>query len=438
MKKEKTIVILSSTGRRSRRIRHRIGASFLALLLLLVTMYGTRAAIHRYEPAVFGETDFSADMTFDLSLYERKLILPAERDTLRLMQLADPQLKFGFMTQDRETMASFAAALDAENPDLVICTGDLTCSVFTYDAYLYFADFMEARGQYWTLTFGNHDAEYDCSKFTLTKLLSRYPHCLFSAGPANLTGTGNFLLNVYRGEEATVPSYSLILLDSNMYGRAVTADGQEHRVYGWFGTDQIAFYTWAVEGLQTLNPDIASAAFFHIPVKEYASMYYAEELALGHAIPDAIDPSALLPVRDVTGQVAEFPRKPSQILDPGYDIGIAYQGKNTGFYDTVRALGSTEAMFCGHCHLDDLKGFYGDIRLCFGLSSGYHTYPYFKTENFFTRLFGLADRPTWNMSLWIAPDGTPMDKGVTLIEISLDGEDYGITDVHDRLYSSYR
>ena len=102
------------------------------------------------------------------------------------MQLADPQMKFGWMTQDVKTMDLIDKAIDDQKPDIVVCTGDLSCGITTYATYKYFADFMEKKQQYWTITYGNHDSQFDCSKYTLWKLLSGYKYCLFDCVRATL------------------------------------------------------------------------------------------------------------------------------------------------------------------------------------------------------------------------------------------------------------
>ena len=395
----------------------------LVCLLLIIALIPTaffwvRALIHRGEPESFGPYAFDPASEFDLSLFsDTSLYLSEGDDTLNIMQIADPQLKLGFMTHDKKTMALIDKAIRDQQPDICVVTGDLTLSIFTYDAYRYFADFMEEREQYWTLTFGNHDSEFDCSKYALATLLSEYEHCLFSPGPSNVKGVSNFPINVYVGE-SDVPAYSLILMDSNMY-----PDGAEGDLatwaYDWIGEDQIAWYRWLVEGLKTVNPDIQSTLFCHIPVAEMAEMYYQNELIGGRELPDGIDTSVFYDASDVRGTVCEEDKTSDVLVDEGYSIGIFYQGKNTGLYDAVRELGSTRAMFFGHDHLNTLRGYYGGIYLGYGLCCGYHTYPYFETANLLTDLFGLSDIPLYNGDNWVDEDGEKIKKGVNMIDITV-------------------
>ena len=400
-------------------IRRRIGLKiFLSLLLALflaAAFFFVRALIHRGGPESFGDYTFSADMPFSLDYFKSEsLYLPEGTEDLSVMQIADPQIKLGFMTHDKKTMDLLDRAIAEEQPDICVVTGDLTLSVFTYDAYRYFAEFMEEREQYWTLTFGNHDAEFDCSKYTLATLLDEYEYCLFSAGPENVKGASNFLVNVFVGDK-TEPDYSLVMLDSGMYPE----DAPGGWVYDWLGEDQVAWYRWAIEGLQALNPEIKTSLFMHIPTVEFAEMYYASCLQNGDTLPERIDASTLLDVTDVYGIVGEEPKDAGEQIDEGYDVGIFYQGKNTGLFDAVRELGSTGGIFVGHDHMNTLRGTYGGIYLSYGLCSGYHTYPYFESPNGITKLLGLSDSAMFNARLWQDKDGSILEKGVTMIDVSL-------------------
>lgn len=65
------------------------------------------------------------------------------------------------------------------------------------------------------------------------------------------------------------------------------------------------------------------------------------------------------------------------------------------------------------------------------MCSGYHTYPYFDSEWFLTKWFGLSDKVLYNADLWVDENGEKMQKGVTMIEIDLATE-YGKLTVTDK------
>lgn len=418
------------TKLRKRRIGLRIFLCLLGILLIGAGISLGRMAMHRQSPDTFGSCVWEQDAPFDLSLFDgTKLTLPAGQETLRLLYLSDPQLKFGWFTSDTKTMDLICRAIAEEKPDLVVIPGDLTRSfLFTYDAYRYFADFMEEQECYWTMVFGNHDAQHDSSKYTLSELLKSYEHCLFDVGPENIKGTGNFLVNVFREGEAT-PCYALVMMDSNMYPEDYAV--AESWVYDWIGEDQIAWYRWAVNGLKALNPDIRTTLVQHIPLRQWADMYYADLSAKGETIPVEIDKTAFLPVSGVAGTVCEADKSDLERMDAGYDVGIYYQGRDTGLFSAVRELGVTDAMVCSHDHVNTLRGTYGGVYLIYTHCTGYHTYPFFPHANWLTGLVGGNEKPLWNGEMWVDEAGNQMEKGVSVMDIDLTEHTFTFFDLAD-------
>ncbi len=434
------------TGERKKKVKRGFAifglvlAGIFGVMLLAAACLAIRAGVHMQSPEVFGSYRFDGGNTpFSLDLFP-SLVLDEDAEEIKILQIADPQLKFcNFPSRDRKTMDLLERAIEAEKPDLCVVTGDLTLSVFTWDAFRNFARFMEKKKQYWTFVFGNHDAQFDCSKYTLCKLLEGYEYCLFDAGPEDIHGTGNFLVNIYRGEKrAEDLVYSLVCLDSGMYPEANNVSLTDW-VYDWIRTDQMDWYDWAVAGLKEEKPDIQSTMFFHIPIKEFANLYYLNELEKGREIPETVKEQ--LPdveIRDVTGVVRESEKAESEYVygDEGYTVGVFYQGNAEGtdhpdVFARIKAGGCTKALFCGHDHVNNLKGYYDGIYLGYGLCCGYHTYPFFNDPPFF------KDKVLFNGALWTDEEGNRMEKGVTAIGISLK-EDYGAVTAVDRPDSYYR
>ena len=149
-----------------------------------------------------------------------------------------------------------------------------------------------------------------------------------------------------------------------------------------------------------------------------------------------IDVSLLAPVSDVKGTVCESDKDESELIDTGYTVGIFYQGKNPeaathpDIFPSVKAQNSTKGIVCGHDHANTLKGYYDGIYLGYGLCCGYHTYPFFDSEWFLTKWMGLSDKVLYNGDLWVDEAGNKMHKGVTMIQVALEG-DYGALTVTD-------
>lgn len=428
--------------KKKRHIALWIFLAILGILLFIFIVCAIRWAVHSASPEEgYGEYVFAnGAKEFDLDLFP-SLVIDENASSLKIMQIADPQIKFGaFPSRDRQTMDLLERAIKAEKPDLCVVTGDLTLSIFTYDAYKYFADFMERMDVKWTLVYGNHDAQFDCSKYTLYNLLKNYKNCLFQAGPSDVYGECNFLINVFKGEKsASNLAYSLVMLDSGMYPESQNVALSDW-VYDWIHQSQMDWYEWAIRGLQEINGNIKTSMFFHIPLKEFANMYYLNEIEKGNEVSDAVKNQ--LPdveISQVQGVVREDDKDASECVygDDGYTVGIYYQGNAEGVTDHsdvfqyVKRLGSTQAIFCGHDHVNNLKGYYDGVYLGYGLCCGYHTYPFFDNEWFLTKWLGVSDQVLFNGALWTDENGQRMEKGVTTIQISLQTENYGALTVTD-------
>ena len=385
--------------------------------------------VHGYTPSQdFGDYVFRPEMEFDLNLFP-SLVLDNDVDSLKILQLADPQLKLGYMPhRDRKTLKLIRRAIQTERPDLCVVTGDLVYSVFTYDAIRHFAKFMQKLGVKWAYVFGNHDARSGCSKYTIAELLKKYDNCLFAVGPSNIDGKGNYLLNVYKGEKAQENLvYSLVLMDSGAYA---TRDGKRNKnQYDCIRQSQIEWYNWAVSGLRKVNPHVQSSMFFHIPTKEFANLYYLRELELGHQVAEEVQQQLpRVKIENVTGTVCENVKNKRTLVegDDGYTVGVYYQGREEsnadGIFARVKNLECTKAIFCAHDHANTLKGYYDGVYLGYGLCCGYHTYPYF---NKFPQ-----SNVVLNGALWVDERGCRMSKGVTVIKISLE-DNYGALEVVD-------
>lgn len=449
-------------SRRKRKIGLSIFAAIMGVILIFAGVFGIRWAVHNKTVDVYGEYVF-AEVKQTYSTERSRLWTDNEKqgfldlfpsitidenaESVKIMQIADPQIKFGSFTRDRKTMDLLDRAIKKEQPDICVVTGDLTLSVFTYDAFKYFADFMEERQQYWAFTYGNHDSQFDCSKYTIYKLLSKYEYCLFQRGPSDVHGESNYLVNVFKGEKkAENLAYGLVMLDSGMYPEGENVALSDW-VYDWIRNDQMEWYSWAICGLKEVKPDVQTSMFFHIPIKEFANMYYLNEQSKGNAIPEQV--ANTLPdveIADVKGVVRESDKKDTEYVygDEGYTVGIFYQGNAEGVTDHpdvfkyIKELGSTKALFCGHDHVNNLKGYYDGVYLGYGLCCGYHTYPFFNKEFFLTKWFGLSDKVLFNADLWTDENGNKMEKGVTVIEVDMTAGNYGALTVTDRQNSYYK
>lgn len=428
-------------SKKRRTVAWAIVGGILTVILVFASVCGVRWAIHKKSVNSYGNYVFDGGQTqFDLDLFPY-LIVDKDADELKIMQIADPQIKFGSFTRDTKTMDLLDRAIKAEKPDLCVVTGDLTFSIFSYDAFNYFAKFMEERKQYWTFTYGNHDDQFDCSKYTIFRLLQKYDHCLFSPGPSDVYGESNFLVNIFKGSyggENLI--YSLVLLDSGTYPDSGYTSPTDW-VYDWIRQSQMDWYSWAVDGLRSVKADVQTSMFFHIPIKEFANMYYLNELAKGREVSDTVkNQLPAVEISEVKGVVRESDKSANELVygDDGYSVGIFYQGNaedttdHPDVFGYIKQLDCTKALFCGHDHVNNLKGYYDGVYLGYGLCCGYHTYPFFSNPKI------LKNKILFNAKLWTDEDGNQMEKGVTVIQIGLNGDGYGALTVNDRFNSYYK
>lgn len=287
-----------------------------------------------------------------------------DRD-FKVLQLTDIHIGGGFMSIHKDGMAlnAVAAMVAAEKPDLVIVTGDISYPVPVQagtfnnkeNAKL-FADLMEQLGVYWAPVFGNHDSE-SYSYFSREDIGALYesdvyPHCLFQTGREDVYGVGNYCINVKNTKGETMQS--LFLLDSNSY----TDTGILASVtwtYDCIHKDQIDWYEQELKDITAENNGVQpkSLAFFHIPLAEMKTAYYEYR---DNGFQDTAD------VKYVYGEAKE-------------KNDVVYPSElNEGFFDRVLTLGSTQGMFFGHDHLNNLSLEYKGVRLSYGYSVDYLAY----------------------------------------------------------------
>lgn len=281
------------------------------------------------------------------------LRIPNDKD-FKILQLTDLHLGFGFLSGKKDKLALDAVRelVGRSKPDMIVLTGD---SIFPFlpktgtlnnrkqaKKLMAFLDDFEIP---YTLTFGNHDCEMGstCNKEELAELYKKGKYCIFTEGRKNLTGVGNFLINLTDDNKRVL--LTLVMLDSNMYG-----DG------GWFYSgfdcihdDQV---NWCMERMSELKkeyPDRKAMAFFHMPLREFKEAY--EKMKLGD--------KRVIYQHGSIGEENEY-------------FGISkYEGT---FFNKAVENGVIKWMFCGHDHLNTLSLIYKGIQMTYGMSIDYLGY----------------------------------------------------------------
>lgn len=282
-----------------------------------------------------------------------KIEIPKNRE-FRILQLTDLHLGFSPLSKalDELALAAVRELVGRAGPDLIVLTGDSVFPFFplagTVDNRMQarrLTEFMDGFGIPYTLVFGNHDSELfsRCGKEELAELFMAGEYCLFTPGPRDLSGVGNFIIELV--EESGKPLLPLVLLDSNMYCRGKWFFSGFDGIHA----DQTDWCMARLEALMAENPDIKAMAFFHMPPREFKEAY--EKMKLG-------DRSVIY--------------RHGSIAEKDEYFGISKY--KSPFFDRAVENGVIKWMFCGHDHLNTLSLVYKGIQLTYGMSIDYLSY----------------------------------------------------------------
>ncbi|KAH9990180.1 Metallo-dependent phosphatase [Russula vinacea] len=276
-------------------------------------------------------------------------------------------------------------ALDEEEPDLVVFTGDqLNGQGTSWDAASVLAKFAApviSRRIPWAAVFGNHDAEDARGsgyRRDQIKLMQGLPYSLVQPGPEDIHGVGNYVLRVSSADASKTHLLTLYFIDSGAYAAGLV---------DWFGyflpteydyihQDQI---DWFLQESGSINPIIRpftpdgskdfgdiwerqqhtppqqklakpnALVFFHIPLQE----------SYGTADTDA---RTGLPL-DVGSSDLEKPgsaKKNGGFFESGLLHALETPHRGAGGIPEVKVVGN------GHCHVTDNCKRVKGVWLCFG------------------------------------------------------------------------
>ena len=233
-------------------------------------------------------------------------------------------------------------------------TGDNILSKFQQIDAIQFAQMMEEIGIYWTAVFGNHETREDRGfyKWLLQKSFCDYEHCLCKFGPEELFGYGNFTVNIL-GEGGKLlktlfhfdSGRDILDRDKEKYGLPADFKG-----YDFLKKEQIDFYKNETAKLRKEYGSADSFMYMHIPLPEYAHAFKADEN--GKFVP--------------SGEC--------EILYGEQYESVGASTYNSGMFDAILETGSTQAVFCGHDHINDWCAIYKGVYLTYNLPGGYAVY----------------------------------------------------------------
>jgi len=267
-----------------------------------------------------------------------------------------------YRKKGKYTMEYMVANIQREKPDLVVFVGDIVTSSSNRKRAEQIAEVMEKLEVYWVTVLGNHEGDNfrSISREKFIEIYSSYPHCLIDSGKKitsdneEVWGNGKTQINVLT--EGGVVSQSLFFIDSG--NRVSKEDAQTLNIdtesYDFVKESQIKWYEERVEALPV---GTKSMIFVHIPLPEYQE---AEDDAVKNP--------------DGTFDYEATSAKGTKVLFGKSRESVSSSDYNSGFFDSIVSKGSTQAVICGHDHVNNYRILYKNVLLCYNRSSGYSSY----------------------------------------------------------------
>ena len=258
-----------------------------------------------------------------------------------ILQLTDLHLSCSYFTKSRDiqTVQSIVKVVDNARPDLIVITGDMIFP-FIYRSYCTdnetqaraFLSIFEKMTIPYAFVFGNHDAE-SISKLNKEELSnyfsnSNLKYSLYERGK-DIFGEGNYIIKLLNNDGTL--SQALFFIDSS------ERDIQQ---------DQIDWYKQSIHSLNNeanVAPGeaVPSIVFMHIPLYEYQL---------------AIDNDSDKILYGVCGE------------------SISAINPQSKFFEAIKEMRSSFAVFCGHDHRNTFGILYQDVLLSFCPTLDYNAY----------------------------------------------------------------
>lgn len=256
-----------------------------------------------------------------------------ENGTFKILQMTDLHYHHGKNHKDVDdtTIALLNQLIKQENPDFVMFTGDILIAYEESDVTEGLKTLLNGiikNNIPWAYVFGNHDHEQGVSKDFFLKEQQALPHCHTIAGPSEISGIGNFVLDI-KDKSTNEIGAKLFCLDSHDYPKDKSSK------YAWIEQSQIDWFRKLTSPEKVKTP---SFVFFHIPLPEYNDAWESDN---------------------------KIGSKNEKVCCP--DI-------NSHFFDALVDSKQVLACFVGHDHINDYCAAYKGIDLNYGRMGGHHTY----------------------------------------------------------------
>ena len=287
-------------------------------------------------------------------------------EPLKILMFTDMHLD-GKNSTSYKTVERMVDSITKEKPDLVLLGGDNVTSGMNRRRASQLGEIFEKLGVYWGGVLGNHegDNKWSISRTEMMDIFCSFEHCVMQKGPADIDGDCNYVIKLMNDDGSLREAvFCLDTFDETTDQMREEHSFYEDKHYDGAHANQVAWYGSAAEELKQSFGDYKSIMLIHIPTHEFDAVAEQESYLWGV--------------------------KNEGVCSTAYDNGL---------FAKIKELGVTQAVFCGHDHINSFGGEYDGVTLSYIESSGYGSYGMAKRD---------APPSEWLQgytALRIAPDG---------------------------------
>ena len=247
----------------------------------------------------------------------------------KVVQFTDVHYVPGKPEESKKALECIDQVLDAEQPDLVVLTGDIIYGSPAEEAMRTVLQRVSDHQVPFVATLGNHDDEQKMKRADLYRLISSWPCNL------QLAEQTDFVVPVAASDGSKTTAL-LYIIDSHSCSTLPDAKG-----YAWIDGEQINWYRTQSRQYAEQNggTPLPALAFFHIPLPEY-------------------------------GQAA---RSEGCILRGNRMEPVCSPVLNSGLFTAIKEQGDVMGCFVGHDHDNDYAAMWHKVLLAYGRYTGGNT-----------------------------------------------------------------